>query len=143
VAATKPAIRPAVDATASCRLLIDLTRVGWEPRDIADAAGVTLLRLRRVPLQRWVPALLADRIRAAHDELLTWPAEPRYLDPVAVRRLMAGEPPAEYTRDERREAVRRLRGQGMSLSEITAILGVYERMITRDLTALRRAGAVR
>jgi len=64
----------------------------------------------------------------------------REIDPCAVARLVAGEPPEVYTGWERREAVRILRQQDVSYREIARRLGTYHRMVHRDLRALGLIG---
>lgn len=46
------------------------------------------------------------------------------VDEAAVRRLMAGDPPASYTRPERAEAVRRLHRAGLTDNQVAARLRV-------------------
>lgn len=55
------------------------------------------------------------------------------IDPVMVERLVDGERPDGYTAWERREAVRRLRLDGLYLRQIATRLGVQPRQVTRDL----------
>ena len=61
------------------------------------------------------------------------------IDGAVVERLMAGGYNGWYTAFERREAVRRLRSAGLSLSLIAARVGVSPRQVCRDL---KRVGFV-
>ena len=59
------------------------------------------------------------------------------LDPIAVARAVAGDPPATLTHAERAEAVRVLTERGASTPTIADLLGVTDRTVTR----LRKAAA--
>jgi hypothetical protein len=58
------------------------------------------------------------------------------VDPVAVQRAVAGDPPGRLTPAERRAAVAQLRPR-LSGVRIAKQLGVTDRTIWRDLAALR------
>lgn len=63
-----------------------------------------------------------------------------YVDPVTVDRLIRGEP-AKSTRQERLEAVKVLRGRGLSYGVIAERLGVSQRQVHRDLSDLGMVNA--
>lgn len=64
------------------------------------------------------------------------------IDPVMVERLMDGAKPDGYTAWERREAVRRLRLNGLCHREIAVRLDISDRQVCRDLerVGLTRTG---
>ncbi len=63
------------------------------------------------------------------------------VDEVAVERLMYADPPTTVTRTDRMEAVRRLADRGLSYTEIAARLGIGDRLVARDIAALRERAA--
>jgi hypothetical protein len=58
------------------------------------------------------------------------------LDEMSVARTVLGDPPAELHRYDRREAVRRLRADGLSYSQIARRIRVPDRTVGRDLVWL-------
>lgn len=62
------------------------------------------------------------------------------IDPVAVQRAVAGDPPGRLTPAERRAAVAQLHPR-LSGARIAARLGVTDRTIWRDLATIRAIGA--
>ncbi|MEV7466210.1 hypothetical protein AB0O20_06795 [Streptomyces kronopolitis] len=58
------------------------------------------------------------------------------VDEAAVRRLMAGDPPAAYTRPERAEAVRQLHGAGLTDNQIAARIRVERVTVWRVRTRM-------
>jgi len=133
-------VRPAVDAGPACMLLIELCRAGWPDAEIAAAAGISRRCLRQIPRRWLISARLADRLVCAHLDLMDCEPPPPYGDPAAVERLLAGEPPARYTRRERREAVRRLRVLGLSKIAIARRIRAHVSSVRRDIVVLSRAG---
>lgn len=125
----------ACDATEPVRLLLELRKAGYDTADIADAAGRPAWVIRDVPRWRWCPLSLAAAIRSAHRELMEYPPDPAYIDPVVIYRLVTGDR-VKATRAERLEAVRQMAAKGMSLNEIAYRLRSSQRQVTRDLAAL-------
>lgn len=61
------------------------------------------------------------------------------VDPVAVARLVAGDPPGRVTRAERQQAVRVLSRRGMSAAQIAETIGATSRTVVRMRARIRAA----
>lgn len=130
-----PHSRP-VDAGPTVRRLRELASCGVALGEVAAAAGRPEQVIAVVPELRLVSPATAAAVERA-DELIMGPLPgPGDVDEVAVERLVAGDPPARYSRADRLEAVRRLRRSGLSLRAVAARLRVSQRLACRDLASL-------
>ena len=130
-----PHARP-VDAGPTVRRLHELADCGITLSEIADAAGRPLEVIAVVQSLRMVSPATAAAVKRA-DELIMGPFPGGDdIDEVAVERLVAGNPPDRYSRAERREAVLRLRGLGLSLTDVADRLRIRRRLVCSDLAAL-------
>lgn len=107
--------------------------------DLASTPGGYTRSQKWAQRRGWPPPLAWD------DETIDDPAATPWtptdhgddLDPIAVARAVAGDPPATLTHAERAEAVRVLTERGASTPTIADLLGVTDRTVTR----LRKAAA--